>query len=430
MDCSHVREHLSDYIDEGLEAKTKALVEEHLSECKDCQQEVASLRMLIKDLGCMETVAPPKDFLDQLHRRIERRFRFSKIVDMLSFPLRAKLPMKFAGAAVMAILVFTIIQIQRDQHSTRIIPPMQEPIRSESFPPKMAKAPLERSVQEEAFSSGALREKAKSKPQAMQVIVEETKTKRLPDNGVNKIAHVETRADHPSRKEASTGLTLAKTASSVQESIQSESSPLKTAKAPSESGMQEEADSTGVVWERARPKSQTGMQTILQKDEAKSLSDNAVRRTTHTETKADHPSQKGDLIELSLVIERERQPDIIRAASDMEAPQAQETKVRRRLTMGEPVPTTQLEREKRETSIEQLLPRLSEVTERAGGEVVSVEYEEETHIPESMRVEIPAEQIGIFQNDLQTLGTLHGAPIVPTGEDNEILPIRIRLLTP
>jgi hypothetical protein len=95
--------------------------------------------------------------------------------------------------------------------------------------------------------------------------------------------------------------------------------------------------------------------------------------------------------------------------------------------MGEAVPTTQLERDK---SIDDLLQELREIIERAGGEVVSVEYEEGTHIPESVHVEIPAKQISIFQNDLQALGELHGAPIGPTGEDEGVLPIRIRLLTP
>jgi hypothetical protein len=336
MNCGRVRKHLSEYIDESLEATTKALVEEHLSVCEDCQKEVASLRMLIDDLGSIESVAPPKDFLDQLHKRMERRSWFSKILDTLSIPMRAKLPMKLAGAVVMAVLVFIIFQVQKDQYGTRMPSSVQEPIQSESSPPRLVKPPLE-------------------------------------------------------------------------------------------TGVQEEADNTEIAWERVKPKLQTGAQAVAQKDEAIGLPDNAVKRIAHVGKKADHSLQKGCLIELSLVIKGKQQTDIIRAASDVEAPQAQETKMKRRLTMGEPVPATQLERDR---SIEHLFPRLREVTERAGGEVVSVEYEEGTNIPESVRVEIPAKQIGIFQNDLQALGELHGTPIGPTEEGEEVLPIRIRLVTP
>ncbi len=415
MDCSHVREHLSDYIDESLEAKTKALVEEHLSACKDCRQEVASLRMLISDLGSIETVAPPKDFLDQLHQRMERHSGFSKILDTLSIPMRTKLPMKLAGAVVMAILVFAIFRIQEDQYDTKIVPIVQEPTQSESLPPRMAKAPLETGAREDTYSSRALREKAEPKLQGVQVVAERSEAKRFPDNGVKKIARIETKTDSASPEGAWTELSPTKTAPLMKESIQSESSPPRLAKAvPLATGTQAQADNTG-------------MQAVLQKDEVKSVSNNAVKRITLTETKADHPSRKGGPIELSLVIERERQPDIIRTASDMEAPQAQETKMRGRVTMGEPIPTTQLEIE---ISIEHLLSRLNEVVERAGGEVVSVEYEKGTHIPQSVCVEIPAEKIDIFQSALQALGELHGSPSGPLEEDEEVLPIRIRLITP
>jgi hypothetical protein len=110
----------------------------------------------------------------------------------------------------------------------------------------------------------------------------------------------------------------------------------------------------------------------------------------------------------------------------MEIPQAQEMKVKRTLTMGESISADQQEGDE---TMNQLPPRLREVIKRAGGEVVSVEYEEGTHILKFINVEIPSEQIGMFKNDLQTLGELHGTPISSIGEE-EVFPIRIRLLTP
>ena len=79
MNCDDVKELLSEYVDETLDAKPKALVEKHLSTCKGCQQEVVSLRALISDLGSMESIAPPKDFLDQFHKRMEQCSWFSRV---------------------------------------------------------------------------------------------------------------------------------------------------------------------------------------------------------------------------------------------------------------------------------------------------------------------------------------------------------------
>jgi hypothetical protein len=116
MNCGETKGLLSEYVDEVLDEKTKALVDEHLSTCKDCQQEFASLKRLVKELGSLESVQPPKDFLKQLHERIEQRSRFSKILRTLFVPMRVKIPLEFAGAAVMAILIFSVLHFQQEQY--------------------------------------------------------------------------------------------------------------------------------------------------------------------------------------------------------------------------------------------------------------------------------------------------------------------------
>ena len=116
MNCGEIKELLSEYVDEVLDVKTKALVDDHLSTCKDCQQEFASLKTLVNELGSLESVAPPKDFLNQLHERMEQRSWFSKILRTLFVPMRVKIPLEFAGAAVMAILVFSLLHVQQDHY--------------------------------------------------------------------------------------------------------------------------------------------------------------------------------------------------------------------------------------------------------------------------------------------------------------------------
>ncbi|MGD9034470.1 MAG: zf-HC2 domain-containing protein [Desulfobacteraceae bacterium] len=115
MDCAEIKERLSAYVDDVLDAESKAVVEEHLSTCRDCQQEMVSLKALVRELGSLESVEPPRDFLDQLHERIEARSWFSKILRTLFVPMRVKIPLEFAGAVAVAILVFAVLHTQKDQ---------------------------------------------------------------------------------------------------------------------------------------------------------------------------------------------------------------------------------------------------------------------------------------------------------------------------
>jgi hypothetical protein len=118
MNCDEIKDLLSEYIDGVLDSETKALVDEHLSDCKNCQRELAQLKALVKELRSLESVAPPRDFLAQLHKRMEQRSWFSKTLRTLFVPLRLKIPLEFAGAAAMAILVFSILHMQQDHYRT------------------------------------------------------------------------------------------------------------------------------------------------------------------------------------------------------------------------------------------------------------------------------------------------------------------------
>jgi hypothetical protein len=115
MDCEEIREHLSAYVDDNLDAGGKARVEEHLLSCKACQQELASLKALVRELGSLESVEPPKDFLDQLNERIEARSWFPKILRTLFKPMRVKIPLEFAGAVAVAILVLVFLHTQKEE---------------------------------------------------------------------------------------------------------------------------------------------------------------------------------------------------------------------------------------------------------------------------------------------------------------------------
>jgi hypothetical protein len=113
MDCTEIRNRLSEYVDGALDAKAKALADEHLRTCPACREELDSLRALVKGLSSLEAVKAPADFLDQFHKRMERPSNLSKIREWLFYPLRVKIPLQLAGAAVAALILFSILPLQQ-----------------------------------------------------------------------------------------------------------------------------------------------------------------------------------------------------------------------------------------------------------------------------------------------------------------------------
>jgi anti-sigma factor RsiW len=115
MECPEIKSLLSEYVDGTLDAKTKELVDQHVLTCGPCREELASLRSLVQELGSLESAVPPKDFLDQLHKRLEKRSWFSNLVRSLFLPFRIKIPLQVAGAVAMAVLAFSVFHFQREE---------------------------------------------------------------------------------------------------------------------------------------------------------------------------------------------------------------------------------------------------------------------------------------------------------------------------
>jgi len=122
MECTQIKERLSEYVDGMLDAQTEARVEEHLSTCQACKEELAALKALVKELSALESVGAPKDFLDQVHERIEPRFSLGKIIRTLFVPARIKIPLELATAAAMVVLVLAILNVQQPKQRTVDVP--------------------------------------------------------------------------------------------------------------------------------------------------------------------------------------------------------------------------------------------------------------------------------------------------------------------
>lgn len=300
MNCGEIKELLSEYVDEVLDATTKSLVEEHLSTCKACQKEFASLKTMVKELGSLEPVAPPKDFLYQLHERLEQRSWVSKILRTLFIPMRVKIPVEFASAAVIAMLVFSILYIQQGQN-------------------RIAEPPV----------------------------------------------------------------------------------TLKREK--------------------------TGERDILDSLGKRVQKPVAFERKPASETVAvGQPPEEKEAIELAFSAKKAPPAKTYAPGAATKAAPALEVKMRRSLAMKETVRGPQPERD---LGDEDFLTELKRVIELVGGKVASIEYEKVSNRPESILAEIPAEKYNTFYNQLQELGDLQAAPKSVTGKGQEILPVRIQLLS-
>ena len=122
MECALIQERLSEYIDGTLDANDRAAVENHISTCKNCKEDLASLTEMIEELHAMDSVEAPADFLEKIHERMESRFGFDTIVRKLFRPFGIKIPLELTAAATIAILVISVLSIQQAEKQIVQIP--------------------------------------------------------------------------------------------------------------------------------------------------------------------------------------------------------------------------------------------------------------------------------------------------------------------
>lgn len=126
MECVKIRGYFSEYLDGTLDEQTANLVEVHVETCGGCKKELGSLQSLVQELGNLEQVEAPKEFLEQVHARMAKRFDIRSLTRTLLIPFRINLPYRFAAAAAMAVLIFFIIHTPEIEKEMTGIPEFGE----------------------------------------------------------------------------------------------------------------------------------------------------------------------------------------------------------------------------------------------------------------------------------------------------------------
>ncbi|HEY4977747.1 MAG TPA: zf-HC2 domain-containing protein [Candidatus Acidoferrum sp.] len=70
LDCKHVWEYISEYIDQQLEPSVLADVENHLENCEVCSAVMDSTRNVLVLTADNRTFELPVGFSERLHRRL------------------------------------------------------------------------------------------------------------------------------------------------------------------------------------------------------------------------------------------------------------------------------------------------------------------------------------------------------------------------
>ena len=109
MACHKIRRSLSGYMDGELDSRTVRSLEEHLKGCRGCREEHSSLKRVVGELRSLEPVKVPKDFLDRVNERIERRSWVDLIRDFISFPGRMRVPLELTASFATALFIFLIL---------------------------------------------------------------------------------------------------------------------------------------------------------------------------------------------------------------------------------------------------------------------------------------------------------------------------------
>jgi hypothetical protein len=98
---------MSEYIDGMLGEREASALKKHLDECAGCSEVYRSTTVIIEHMQQMESIEEPVDFLEKVNTRLDKRFSLGGILRRLFKPMRIKIPLEAAAAAVViAVIVY------------------------------------------------------------------------------------------------------------------------------------------------------------------------------------------------------------------------------------------------------------------------------------------------------------------------------------
>jgi hypothetical protein len=105
MECSKIREILSDYIDGLVSSEERRFIDEHLMSCEMCSEYLSDLRETVDYVQNLEEIEPPQWLTERIMEKVKSESQPKKgILERLFYPLHIKLPIE-AIAAVLVVVI-------------------------------------------------------------------------------------------------------------------------------------------------------------------------------------------------------------------------------------------------------------------------------------------------------------------------------------
>jgi hypothetical protein len=395
LECTRVRELISEYIDETLDAEVRAAVEEHVSACMGCKEELTKVSALVDELGSLGPVKAPGDLLEKIHERMDLGYGFHRIVRKLFVPFRIKIPLEFAGAVVVAILVVAVfLNIQQTEEKIAKIPTVSTQERDVLKPPVDH---LEQALKQEAKMAAPVLEKSLEMRSGLQDVMVARKPMETPMK------------------------------SAVKEEYKP--SPSASGKARVRVSRLEAKMAAPVLEESEEMRSGIDEMLVVQKSPEVPMKA-AVTKVVEPPPAVSEKPKAGESvrarkpIELVLVIKRELIDKTPRSHMAMQLEIRKQIDVPDEEEVRTPPPSSHEEAATRQAESLIHLIRL------ANGKVLDVKYDRQTGRFYYFHVEIHTDQYESFTQGLDRLGTLRTTPPDLTEKDRETVHIRINLESP
>lgn len=378
MECVEIKALLSEFIDGTLDAQTMAAVEAHVSTCKGCEEELKSLSVVVEELGALDPIKAPDDFLEKIHERMAPRHGFYRILRKLFFPLHVKIPLELAGAATMALLVLFVLNVQQSEKGI---------VQS----PKVSTYKMD----VETDTTGRTKSELKKEANGTRSVLEAAPAEQSDTEDVMVARKAVERPvkPRPKRKFELTPSVLQQT-QSVQPVREREQMELELVL---KTGAVGSANISGVVQEAAPPLDE-GIRS--RGEEAGYMESSGIKAM----------GRQGEMVEEM----KKDKPD--------EEKQAIVLSARERTSLkdesGSPL-----------SFAENPLDNVKHLVERVEGKVVSVEYDREAEL-KFIHAEIPTKHYDSFCSGLSRMAELQKPPSVPFDKGLETIRIRIRFISP
>jgi len=121
MNCEDVQKYLSDLLDKSLDVERVQEIEDHLTACPLCSEEMARLAECQRLVSGLPAVEPPVGFTNRVMAEVREAANPPSLWERLFLPLRIKIPLEATAVVLIAVLAAYIYQkepLQRESGVT------------------------------------------------------------------------------------------------------------------------------------------------------------------------------------------------------------------------------------------------------------------------------------------------------------------------